>query len=153
MEYVPGGSLSVHMYLKDPLSPWEWIMVLCQGLQGLQCLHDHAVAHRDIKPDNMLIEFREKGMISLKWADFGLAKQGLKFATQCGTWQYAVLEVFAEIISYDKAADIWSLGVVIIHGKTLGWPEWPATHRAAGLGWCQSIVGFAAKYDTEVNSR
>ncbi len=153
MEYVTGGSLSEHLYSKNPLSPWEWNMVLCQGLQGLSHLHDHDVAHRDIKPDNMLIDFRQQGMISLKWADFGLAKQGLKFATQCGTWQYAAPDVFAEIVSYDKGADVWSLGVVIIHGKTLGWPEWAASRREAGLGWCQALVGFATKYDAEVNSR
>ena len=44
---------------------------LCQILRGITYCHSHRVLHRDLKPQNLLID---RGTNSLKLADFGLAR-------------------------------------------------------------------------------
>lgn len=70
--------------------------------------------HRDIKPENLLIGSKKQGIISLKIADFGLARlleEDQLASTTCGTPGYVAPEVL-KLISYGKECDYWSVGVV-----------------------------------------
>ena len=76
--------------------------------------------HRDLKPENILFA-SEHNSESIKITDFGLAKlagdDGLR--TYCGTPQYFAPEVLqrrntvAGVGRYGKAADMWSIGVIV----------------------------------------
>ncbi len=48
MEYLPDGDL--HQYLNSSLSESEGQLVVFQILEGLNCMHEHGFAHRDLKP-------------------------------------------------------------------------------------------------------
>ena len=49
MEYMPDGDL--HKYLGSPLPENESQNIVAQVLEGLQFMHDHGFAHRDLKPE------------------------------------------------------------------------------------------------------
>jgi len=91
---------------------------ICWGLiSGLAYLHGLCIAHRDIKPDNLVVD-RD---FCLKIIDFDLAVQ-LKDETEevsdeCGTETWMAPEVEDERLQKYKPikADIWSCGRVILH--------------------------------------
>jgi serine/threonine protein kinase len=73
MEYMPGGDLysllKVLCYFDEPITKHY----IAEIVLALEYLHKHGIAHRDLKPDNILIS--EDG--HLKLVDFGLSKIGL----------------------------------------------------------------------------
>lgn len=78
---------------------------------SIQYLHHKNILHRDIKMENILIDFND----NVKICDFGFAKyydkNNLK-NTICGT----ITTVAPEVLKggyYDKKIDLWSLGMVI----------------------------------------
>lgn len=78
----------------------------------LYCLSKN-IMHRDIKPDNILIN--EKGEIKL--GDFGVStflKKSIALSTLCrnGTFFYWPPERFSQP-TYDHRADVWSLGITL----------------------------------------
>jgi serine/threonine protein kinase len=69
MEYVDGGTLRLEMD-SGPMAPARAIEVLCGVAAALDHAHEHGVAHRDVKPANVLIA-RRGGDVKL--TDFGIA--------------------------------------------------------------------------------
>ncbi|XP_060058778.1 cyclin-dependent kinase 3 isoform X4 [Erinaceus europaeus] len=85
---------------------------LFQLLQGVNFCHSHRVIHRDLKPQNLLIN--ELGAIKL--ADFGLARAfGVPLRTythEVVTLWYRAPEILLGCKFYSTAVDVWSIGCI-----------------------------------------
>lgn len=85
----------------------------CQVLQALLWCHRRRVIHRDLKPQNLLIN--EEGII--KVADFGLARSlgiPIKVLThEVVTLWYRAPEILLGIDKYSYAVDMWSMGCIL----------------------------------------
>ena len=113
MEYVDGQDLSALLRREGRLPLPRVIDIFRQICEGLQAAHDQGVIHRDLKPQNILIDGRGKVLI----ADFGLAKS-VQYATLTeagkviGTPHYMSPEQ-VKGIALDRRSDIYSLGVML----------------------------------------
>ncbi|KAF0890914.1 hypothetical protein E2562_005041 [Oryza meyeriana var. granulata] len=89
--------------------------VVAQIAEALAICHRRGVAHRDIKPDNVLLDASGDGPPRVRLADFGSAAwvgDGLSAEGLVGTPHYVAPEVIAGG-EYDEKADVWSAGVVM----------------------------------------
>lgn len=105
--------------------PTDWSLRYArQTLEGLECLHDAGLVHRDIKPDNLLLTDTDH----VKICDFGLSKfRGESFPApphlKVGSPGYAAPEQEASPDSVDGRADLYSVGVVLYRMITGRLPE------------------------------
>ncbi|KAI0205576.1 kinase-like domain-containing protein [Astrocystis sublimbata] len=77
MEYVAYGDLESN--LRNPKDGWVWTessikTVAEQILEGLQFIHKELIAHRDLKPKNILVSSLDLSP-RVKIADFGVSKR------------------------------------------------------------------------------
>ena len=115
MEFVDGANLRQLIHAGET-KPTQALAIVPQICEALQYAHDNGVVHRDIKPDNILLD--KSGRVKI--ADFGLAKLGSEAseftltATHqiLGTVRYMAPEQLAQSNTVDHRADIYSLGVV-----------------------------------------
>jgi|GEM_PF-1202922 len=112
MEYVEGGSLAGNV--KVPLGEKDALRYAAQAAEGLGAAHGQGIIHRDIKPDNLLLDRYDR----VKIVDFGLAR-GLDASVQLtgsgstlGTPAYMSPEqgMGHEV---DTRTDIYSLGATL----------------------------------------
>lgn len=84
-----------------------------QLMEGLSYLHTHRVLHRDIKPQNLLID--KEGHIKL--TDFGLARcfslPTKSYTQEVITMWYRAPELLLGSKIYSNVIDIWGLGCVM----------------------------------------
>lgn len=118
MEY---GGTPLHRYIDDvdyeermQLAP----MVLWQIITALNYLHSCGICHRDIKPDNILVEeFEVHGELipHLRLCDFGLSKNmALKRNTaRTSTLWYRAPENLQKLDRYTFKIDIWATGCLL----------------------------------------
>jgi len=125
MELCRGGDLLSRMVAcGGSLSEEYAAMVLQQIFRGTLYLHQCSIAHRDLKPGNLL--FANDGPVrgnTLKIIDFGLARKfaaGEMLATKVGTPSFVAPEVLAGT-GYDEQCDTWSIGVTA-HVLLCGYP-------------------------------
>lgn len=97
-----------------------------QLLKGIAFCHDNRVLHRDLKPQNLLIN--KKGQ--LKLGDFGLARAfGIPvntFSNEVVTLWYRAPDVLLGSRTYNTSIDIWSAGCIMAEMYT-GRPLFPGT--------------------------
>ncbi|XP_019219366.1 serine/threonine-protein kinase 36 isoform X1 [Oreochromis niloticus] len=86
--------------------------IACQLVSALYYLHSHRILHRDMKPQNILLE--KSGVVKL--CDFGFARamsvSTLVLTSIKGTPLYMSPELVEEK-PYDHTADLWSLGCIL----------------------------------------
>lgn len=150
MEYLAGGDLMTLLMKKDILSEYESKFYMAEMVLAVESVHKMNYIHRDLKPDNILID--KKG--HLKLSDFGLcARYEIKprieyylemsknhkdqnnvnktsqnkerptrklLYSTVGTPDYIAPEVFARK-GYNETVDWWSLGVILFE-MLVGYP-------------------------------
>merc|ERR1712185_459314 len=113
---------------------------LFQLLTGVAYCHHHRVLHRDLKPQNLLIN-REG---ELKLADFGLARAfGIpvrSYTHEVVTLWYRAPEVLMESTCYSTPLDIWSCGCIFVEMAT-GRPLFPGSRDQDQLVRIFKILG------------
>ncbi|MEK7948967.1 serine/threonine-protein kinase [Luteolibacter soli] len=123
MEFVDGVNLR-QLIQSRRLTPDEALEIITPVCDALQAAHDRGIVHRDVKPENLLIDRNGK----VKIADFGIARMmddpavdGIPQAAPdnsaahtlaAGTPDYAAPEQRASS-PFDHRVDIYSLGVVL----------------------------------------
>lgn len=118
MEFCEKGDLRKFLK-KRPLKEQHVKKLMIQLVNGMQYMYNNNIYHRDLKPQNILID----KYYNLKITDFGLAKdeeENPLFETICGSPMYMAPEIM-KYKKYDKKADLWSLGVIfyeLLTGKT-----------------------------------
>ncbi|MES1907424.1 MAG: hypothetical protein MHM6MM_000543 [Cercozoa sp. M6MM] len=126
MEYVAGRSLSEMIKSFGRLSESSAQAFTHQLLKAVAFLHEHHIVHRDIKPQNLLINTEG----DLKLADFGSAKQLMDIlsseAPSVG-FAYTPIYVAPEVLRgdhrYDRRVDVWSVGCCVLEMLS-GRPPW-----------------------------
>ncbi|MDW8570818.1 Stk1 family PASTA domain-containing Ser/Thr kinase [Staphylococcus shinii] len=113
MEYIEGLTLSEFIQKNHPLDVDIILNFINQIINGIKHAHDTKIVHRDIKPQNILVDKNQ----TLKILDFGIAK-ALSETTMTetnhvlGTVQYLSPEQARGDIT-DNGTDIYSMGVVL----------------------------------------
>jgi serine/threonine-protein kinase len=116
LEFVRGKSLRDWL-LRGPIPLPQVFAVMHGVLQALDYAHKHAIVHRDMKPENVLLS--DEGMV--KVADFGIARltddsgvggTATKTGTTVGTPQYMSPEQVASS-KVDGRSDLYSAGIML----------------------------------------
>lgn len=119
MDYIDGQSLKYYMINQGPLEPWQALNYTRQIAEGLDTAHKQGVVHRDIKPQNILINSKDV----VKITDFGLARsQETVTLTQSnvfmGTAYYISPEQAESGRSADTRSDLYSVAAVLFEMLT-----------------------------------
>ncbi|SCU79801.1 LAFA_0B05688g1_1 [Lachancea sp. 'fantastica'] len=121
MEFVSGGDLMDFVAAHGAVGEDAGREITRQVLEAVTYIHAMGISHRDLKPDNILIE--QDDPVLVKITDFGLAKiqgNGTFMKTFCGTLAYVAPEVISGTNSeekegnkYSSMVDMWSIGCLV----------------------------------------
>ncbi len=115
MEFVDGESLGARMAREGRLGTAATMDVVAQVARALQAVHDAGIIHRDVKPDNVLIDSTGRAVL----VDFGVARSGTSgdltgTGQVIGTARYMAPEQVSRL-PLSPATDLYALGAVAYH--------------------------------------
>jgi len=114
MEVMKGGELFDYVVEKGTLSEEEASVLVRKITSAVAHMHSLNIIHRDLKPENLLLTSNGP-TAEVKLIDFGLAKvmsDSIQARSFLGTRGYLAPEMLQRH-TYDKAIDIWALGVIV----------------------------------------
>jgi eukaryotic-like serine/threonine-protein kinase len=115
MQYLEGRSLK--QVIDAGLTPEQAAGLIRQVLEGARFAHRHGVVHRDLKPQNVIVDAEGKATVT----DFGIARAGVSQITQAGsvmgTPHYLSPEQ-AQGFEVTAVSDLYSIGVMLYEALT-----------------------------------
>ena len=115
MQYLEGRTLK--QLIDAGLTPEQAVALIRQVLEGARFAHRHGVVHRDLKPQNVIVDADGKATVT----DFGIARAGVSEITQAGsvmgTPHYLSPEQ-AQGFEVTAVSDLYSIGVMLYEALT-----------------------------------
>lgn len=149
MDYVPDNA---HKVVKDYKAKKEPVPIILAQLYGYQLLraiayiHALGICHRDIKPQNLLIDSKTH---VARLCDFGSAKKLTRsepsIAYICSRY-YRAPELIFGATDYTNAIDVWSAGCVIAE-FLLGEPLFPGDSNTDQLVEIIKVLGTPTRQE------
>lgn len=142
MEYYAGGDIYTRVRTAGKLAPEEANCYFKQLMRGIEYLHRTGVAHRDLKPDNLLLtqrgavkiaDFGNAECFQLAWEDKPRETKGL-----CGSFPYISPEQYGNKGFDPRAVDVWAAGVIYMDMRT-GRHLWLFAHAEKDCYYCDYI--------------
>ncbi|KAJ5159252.1 Tetratricopeptide-like helical [Penicillium coprophilum] len=123
MEYLELGDLFAYLQSRPPVPEAEAKEIAYQILEGLTMMHGNGFAHRDLKPNNIMIKSHPPDKWWIKLADFGITKRidenHGKSTTITGTPRYFAPETWGFVERGSAyATDMWALGEIVFEMLT-----------------------------------
>ena len=154
MDLVPGPSLQswLDRHAASGLAWGAARPLLLPIVEALAFAHRQGVVHRDVKPDNVLLDQRDGAPGVPRVTDFGLAKvlatsdALTKTGARMGSYPYMAPEQFQGARDLDARADVFALGV-LLYRVLSGWLPVDPENQGALWGWYmgkQPAPGLAA---------
>jgi serine/threonine protein kinase len=135
MPYVAGDTLREVLRRERRLAIPRTVQVACEVLEALEHAHAHGIAHRDIKPDNIVLSPEGAVLLDLGIAR-AIASSGDDRVTRSGfvvgTEEYMSPEQASGAADVDGRTDLYSLGVLLFECLT-GRPPFASPSAAAVL--------------------
>ena len=121
MEYCQLGNLR-KFFNKRELHTKLKVQMMAQMADGIAHLHGNNIIHRDVKPENILIQNRGDGFPIVKISDFGLSKfmeddQASATGSDVGTCAYKAPEFWQRTqgkLQYGRRVDVFALGLTFL---------------------------------------
>ncbi len=115
MQYIEGPTLKA--MIDSGLTPDQAVALIRQVLEGARFAHRNGVVHRDLKPQNVIVDGDGKAVVT----DFGIARAGVSEITQAGavmgTPHYLSPEQ-AQGFEVTSVSDLYSIGVMLYEALT-----------------------------------
>lgn len=114
MEYMDGGDLFDRLGHKSTYNECDARDLCGKLLEAVSFLHDHNIAHCDLKHNNLLLKTKDDDSF-VKIADFGFAARVYapnSLSDQCGTPYFVAPEIILRQ-PFGEKSDMWSVGVII----------------------------------------
>jgi len=116
--FAAQGSLADRMLRHGRLTAHSLLGYVAEILDALHYLHQQGIVHRDVKPENILIDSDDVAML----CDFGIALSPTRRATMAGdrigTPSFMPPEQYADPRSVTPQADLFGAGVTLFVGLT-----------------------------------
>ena len=146
MEYVPGRTLRDLMNERGRLSPRDALDIMDGILAGLGAAHAAGIAHRDVKPENVLLTSGH----SVKVADFGLARtmagtSHTKTGMLIGTAAYLAPEQVSRGTA-DARTDVYAAGIMLFEMLTGTQPHTADTPLAVAYKHVNEVVPAPSRF-------
>ena len=109
LDFYPNGDLLNYLEENEGLGRSDRLRIIDETLCALEFLHSYRLCHRDVKPENVLID--NDGHARL--CDFGFIACGEKCHGKCGSVGFAAPEVLAAAEYDGFKADVYSVGVLV----------------------------------------
>ena len=150
MEYIKGKTLKQYIQEFSPIAPAKAVQIMKQLTSAIEHAHDYQIIHRDIKPQNILVD--QNG--NVKITDFGIATtlsatSYTKTNSVIGTVHYLSPEQAKGGVASHKS-DIYALGIVLYELLTGELPFSGESAVSIALKHLQSETPSVREYNSSI---